>query len=176
VHEADVAPGASGALHRFADPAFDYRNRMIVEPDQELGSAGSVVHRGAGPGTVAQRVSATLNGTAFTVDSPTAGWLVMADIYAPGWQVTVNGHSERLLRANYTFRAVRIPKGPARVVLKYRAPGFALGLATSIATALALLVLAALSLWAWRRSRTTSPDDADATRREPATSHAPSRG
>jgi hypothetical protein len=79
----------------------------------------------------------------------------MADMYAPGWQVTVNGRDATLSRADYTLRAVPIPAGRSRVVLKYRAPGFTLGLIASVVTVIALAVLAGSVLWQERRRKRT---------------------
>jgi Bacterial membrane protein YfhO len=141
VHRADVVADASTALHQFAAPSFDYRDRVVLEADQGVGSAGQVASRGSGPGTAATRDSAGFNGTAFTVRSSTPGWLVMADMYYPGWRVTVNGRDARLLRANYALRAVAVPSGASHLVLTYRPPGFVAGLVVSVVVLLALLVL-----------------------------------
>jgi hypothetical protein len=154
VHESDVVNSQSAALHRFADRGFDYRARMIVEGSQGIGPPGHTLRRGSGDGPVARRANLTANGATFTVDTPTAGWLVMADIYAPGWSVTVNGTRARLLRANYAFRAVPVPAGRSRVILRYRSPGLALGAVLSGTAALALFIIGATWLGAaTRRSR-----------------------
>jgi hypothetical protein len=147
VHEADVASSASDALRRFAATNFEYRSRMVVEPDAGLGTSGRVSRRGAGPSTIAQRDALTPNGTTFTVRSGSPGWLVMADMYAPGWHVTVNGHDAKLVRSDYTLRAVAIPAGQSRVVLRYRPPGFALGLVMSGLTLLLLVTIAVSTRW-----------------------------
>jgi hypothetical protein len=151
VHEADVVSSPARALARFTDPGFDYRNRMVVEPDQNVGASGQISRRGSGRGVAASRDPIALNHSSFTVDTETAGWLVTADMYAPGWHATVNGHSTTLLRADYTLRAVAVPAGRSRVVLTYRPPGFAFGLATSGIVAIGLLCIAALALQARRR-------------------------
>jgi hypothetical protein len=161
VHEADVVRSGTAALHRYADPDFDYRNRMIVEPDQGLGPSGRALHRGSGPGTIANRDPIALNGTAFTVNTQSPGWLVMADAYAPGWDVTVNGRDAKLLRANYMLRAVRIPAGRSRIVLKYHPPGFVAGLVITALAVVALLAIGGFTLAQRRRRRrpTRSSDD-----------------
>jgi len=74
----------------------------------------------------------------------------MADTYAPGLQVIVNGHDANLRRTDYTLRAVAVPGGRSRVVLTYRPPGFALGLALSGIALVALGPAGVLSLPARR--------------------------
>jgi len=149
VHRADVVADASTALQRFTAAGFDYRDRMVLEADQGIGSARQVASRGSGPGTAAPRVSAGFNGTAFTVRTSTPGWLVMADMYYPGWRVRVNGRDARLLRADYALRAVAVPAGVSHVVLTYRPPGFVAGLVVSVLVLFALLAL--LGWWLLRR-------------------------
>jgi hypothetical protein len=49
-----------------------------------------------------------------------AGLLVLADTAYPGWRAEVDGQRVRLLRANYTFRAVALGPGEHRVTFRYR--------------------------------------------------------
>ncbi len=161
VHRADVVRGAPAALDRFADPTFDYQNRMIIETDQDLGTVNQSLPRGVGRGEVAIRDPIALNGAGFTTQTKSPGWLVMADMYAPGWHVTVDGRDTKLLRADYALRAVAVPAGRTRVVLTYRPPGFVLGLIMSGITILGLLVLAVLTLRARRLGRRQRSPSAD---------------
>jgi len=156
VHQADVVANPGQALQRFASTSFDYRNRMLVEPDQRLGAAGRASRRGSEPGVVAARESISVNETTYSVDSASAGWLVMADAWAPGWQATVNGRAAFVRRADYAFRAVAVPAGRSHVVLRYRSPGLVLGLVVSGVTVLGLFVLVAVSLPSRRRARATA--------------------
>ena len=48
------------------------------------------------------------------------GFLVVSDQEYPGWSATVNGVAAPVLRANYVFRAVRVPAGGALVEFHYR--------------------------------------------------------
>jgi Bacterial membrane protein YfhO len=170
VHEADVAPNASDALRRFTATNFDYRSRMVVEPDVGLGNSGRVSRRGTGPSTIATRDALTPNGTTFTVRTGSPGWLVMADMYAPGWHVTVNGRDAKLVRSDYTLRAVAIPAGRSRVALSYRPPGFALGLVISGITLVSVVTLAVSTRLRGRRKRSSrrrQRDDRDIATRCP---------
>lgn len=45
--------------------------------------------------------------------------LYLTDNYYPSWKVYVNGKKSELLRANYTFRAVAVPRGESIVEFKY---------------------------------------------------------
>jgi hypothetical protein len=56
-------------------------------------------------------------------DAPAAGWLLVTDRWAPGWQATVNGAPAELLGADFFFRAVRVEPGRNVVRMAYRPPG-----------------------------------------------------
>ena len=60
------------------------------------------------------------------------GWLVLSDVWYPGWQARVDGQPVPVLRANYLFRAVPVSKaGQHRVVFEYHPFSFWLGAAIS---------------------------------------------
>jgi len=46
-------------------------------------------------------------------------WLVVADLWYPGWSVTVDGEQREVYRANGVIRAVRLPAGNHRVEFRY---------------------------------------------------------
>jgi hypothetical protein len=85
------------------------------------------------------------------------GLLVLNDLHARGWSVTVDGAEAKLLRANVLVRAVRLAAGTHRVVFSYRVPGLALGAAVSIATLSLLLLGAGAALFLGRRRPVSGP-------------------
>jgi Bacterial membrane protein YfhO len=84
-------------------------------------------------------------------DSPTGGYAVLLDEWAPGWTAATDGHPAPILLADGLFRAVPVEPGPHQVVLSYRTPGLRTGAAISL---LAWLAGAAWLLLARRRSPT----------------------
>jgi hypothetical protein len=46
-------------------------------------------------------------------------YVVLSDVYYPGWVAYVDGKKSPIYRANYTFRAIPITGGEHEVVLKY---------------------------------------------------------
>lgn len=58
--------------------------------------------------------------------------LLLTDNYYPGWKAKVNGKEAEILRANYTFRAVVVPKGTSSVEFYYDPNSFRWGLALSV--------------------------------------------
>jgi hypothetical protein len=70
---------------------------------------------------------------AIDVDVRAPSLLVLADAFAPGWTVTVDGAPRRLWQTNYLVRGVVVKPGERRVEFSYGAPGFALGTAAAVA-------------------------------------------
>ena len=64
--------------------------------------------------------------------------LVCLDTYAPGWEVKVDGRPNKILRANYMFRAVALSAGEHKVEFNYLPRSFVVGAMVSGLTLLAL--------------------------------------
>jgi hypothetical protein len=73
-------------------------------------------------------VDETPNSIILEVEASQQGWLVVADIWYPGWTAKIDGVETTVLRANYLFRAVQMPAGIHRVEFTYRPLWFYLGL------------------------------------------------
>ena len=71
------------------------------------------------------------------------GYLVLSEVWFPGWLATVNGESTPVWRANYTFRALPLPAGDLEVRLWYAPASWRRGLALF---GMGFLLLAGLSL------------------------------
>ncbi len=62
------------------------------------------------------------------VDSESSGLLFLSDAYFPGWSAYVNDEKREIYRANYSFRAVEVPKGKSVVVFRYEPQMFVIGI------------------------------------------------
>ena len=71
--------------------------------------------------------------------------LFLSDNYYPGWQGFVDGKETKIYRADYTFRAIILPKGLHDIVFSYYPASFVLGIKIFFA-ALALLILSVLGI------------------------------
>jgi hypothetical protein len=59
------------------------------------------------------------------------GWLLVADIYYPGWEVIVDGKSQEIFPAQYAFRAIDLRPGKHDIIFTYRPGIFRIGLIIS---------------------------------------------
>lgn len=124
---------AWAALHR---PGFDPANEVVVEGGEALDTSprGAISFQGYG-----------LNEVSLSVETTAEAYLVLSEVYYPGWQATVDGQPAPLYRANYAFRAVRLTPGAHRVNLAFAPLSWRVGLGLSAGTALALLLWAAIA-------------------------------
>jgi len=76
-------------------------------------------------------------------------YLVLSELFYPGWQAYIDGNKAQILRADYLLRAVPLPAGRHNVVFVYRPASFLIGAAITIFT---LSLLGAISLLLYFRS------------------------
>lgn len=82
-----------------------------------------------------------------SVDSETPGWLIVSDVWYPGWVAYLDGGQARLYRGDYLFRAVQLPAGQHLVILQYVPKSFWFGCILSLASGIGLIIL----LVSWRK-------------------------
>ncbi|HUB07098.1 MAG TPA: YfhO family protein, partial [Myxococcales bacterium] len=112
------------------------REVLLDEPPPPPSAAGAP---SAGP------EAATLTadeGERVVVDTASTGerWLVLADLYYPGWVATVDGVPAPIRRAYGMIRAVRLGPGRHRVVFDYRPASVRVGALVSLLAAMALIL------------------------------------
>jgi uncharacterized membrane protein YfhO len=69
------------------------------------------------------------------------GLVVLAEVFYPGWDLTVDGRPAEVLRTNRAMRGVALAVGTHELVFRYQPRSFRVGLGISI---LGLIVLAVL--------------------------------
>jgi hypothetical protein len=130
VHEATVVENHTAAWEAlFTD--FDPTRRVILEENQveSLPEIGDRILEIEG-GTV-EFVRYETNEIVLAVEMVADGWLVLSEVYYPGWQATVDGERTDVLRADYTFRAVTLPSGEHTVRMRFAPKTWKIGLAVS---------------------------------------------
>jgi hypothetical protein len=61
-------------------------------------------------------------------DMETDGFVVLSDMWFPGWHASVNGTEVPILRANHALRGIRLSPGKSTIVFRYQPASFAWGL------------------------------------------------
>ncbi|HEY3132053.1 MAG TPA: YfhO family protein [Acidobacteriota bacterium] len=67
-------------------------------------------------------------------------FLILSEVYYPGWEASVNGRPATLLAADFILRAVPLGEGKHQIELRYRPASFRWGLAMSIISAIGVTV------------------------------------
>jgi hypothetical protein len=139
---AKVATNDDVALKYLFNDTFDARYELLIngiQKDEDSGAQGSAkVTRDSG-----EQVD-------ISADASKDGWLYLADSYYPGWYADVDGKQTQIYRANYAFRAIRLPKGTHTVHFIYDPWSRKIGAAISSTTILSLGLF-----MMWRRKRNT---------------------
>ena len=78
----------------------------------------------------------------------TPAFLVLSEVFYPGWSAVADGTAVPIERTNYILRGVALPAGDHRIEIAYRPTFVAAGAALS-----ALTVLALIGAGAWQRRR-----------------------
>jgi uncharacterized membrane protein YfhO len=71
------------------------------------------------------------------------GFLVLTDMYYPGWKVYVDGQEKSIFKANYLFRALNLKSGSHQIRFVYSPKSFSFGLVSFLISfaAIGLFVL-----------------------------------
>jgi hypothetical protein len=85
-----------------------------------------------------------------SLSSPREGYLVISDNYYPGWTAFVDGNPSEVMRADLTFRSIKITSGTHTVIVFYDPKVFRLGFSLTI---ISITGLAFFFLRARRRTR-----------------------
>jgi hypothetical protein len=67
------------------------------------------------------------------VDTALPGLLVISNTYFPGWHAYIDGRKSKVIRTDYAFQGVFVPKGIHEIELDYMPLSFVIGLILSIA-------------------------------------------
>ncbi len=128
------------ALQKISDPSIDLKKTLIVESDPPI-----ALHVGTGSATLTTFATDALS---FSIQSDTPALLYLSDANFAGWKATVNGKEEKIIQANYAFRAVAVPEGKSTVTFAYKPTSFRQGLIISaVAGAILLLIGVARQLF-----------------------------
>ncbi len=95
----------------YAQGTGQERFQTASHAGQELDQSASLAH--------AAIVNYADNLVEIDADAPTAGIVVLHDLFYPGWEARVDGNKEPVLRANILFRGVEVPAGHHRVVFSF---------------------------------------------------------
>jgi hypothetical protein len=137
-----LAGDATAALEAMIAPDFDPERQVVLltgedqelpQPNSPTDPAGFVAH--------AEVLRYEPLHVVIETGSNHTGFLVLSDLYYPGWEATVDGEPIPIYEANACVRAVPLDQGAHTVEFRYKPKPLLYGAAISLASALVLLVV-----------------------------------
>jgi hypothetical protein len=136
--EAQFLNGDS-ALELIASGEMDPTRTVVISgPGEEAEAEGRGV-----PGTI-RAVEYSSQKVRVQAEMWRDGWMVLSDLYYPGWRAYVKGQKERILRADYCLRALRLSEGRHLIEMEYVPSSFRIGLWVMIGCLISIFTAAIL--------------------------------
>lgn len=142
---ARVLNQSAQVLATLSDPGFDPRGEVVLE--------GAPAHVAAAVplgSTLASLVRITQydpQQVTLAVTTSAPGFVILSDLFYPGWKAFIGNRELPMYRANYLFRAVRVEPGSWVIRFEYAPASLRLGFVLTTITALVVALLVAWTLW-----------------------------
>ncbi len=130
-----------------------YRNDQVLPRawlapvDSDLAQAETLA-----PGSSVESLTDSGNTVTIRAASPAPAWLILDDVWYPGWQAYVDGVPVPIQLANGAFRAVRISEGSHTIEFRYEPRTVQWGTIITLSSALVIGVGLAISILRKRRA------------------------
>lgn len=140
IHEAWAVASQDEAFVAIHQADFDPATTVVLE------GAGALASQ-APASSEARIVSYSNNEICIDASASAPGYLVVSEVYYPGWRAQVDGSPAHIVRANYAFRAVYLSPGKHEVRFYFQPQAWRIGVALSV---LCWTTLVAAALWSAR--------------------------
>lgn len=128
-----IAKNNSESLSLIYNPNIDLKKTIILENSPDIAIDSKSVGQ-------VEAISYKSNDVIFRTNASGNSLLFLSDNFYPEWSVKIDGVLSTILVADYTFRAVAIPKGSHTVEFFYDPKSFKLGLGISLFVLLLIVV------------------------------------
>ena len=122
VHSVKIAKSREDAFRKLTHRKFEFERTVLLERKPKEKCAPP---EGEEPTPVFTRYDC--RGAVIRVNALSDGFLVLSDLYYPGWKARLDGKRAKIHRADYLLRAVAVPAGEHVVEFEYVCRSFTLG-------------------------------------------------
>jgi hypothetical protein len=129
-YRAQVVSDDSLVKLRMAAPEFPYRTELLLSGQPGLDLPADTTE----PNNTVSVTRYEPNRIEITASTEKNGILWLSEIWYPAWKAFVDGKETSILRADYSFRAIALPKGDHKVVFVYSSGTFKKGAMVSLLT------------------------------------------
>ena len=126
VHQTQIVKTDEQAIAVMKDPQFNPAQTIVRLPQGDE-HAGLVVSGQPSKQDNAAIISYRPERVEIAAHLNSAGWLMLTDVYYPGWQASVDAQPVDILPVNVLFRAVFVPAGEHRVIFEFKPRSFEWG-------------------------------------------------
>jgi hypothetical protein len=125
--------------------ATDFRKEVLLEND-ELSTKTAMQEETERHAVVRRNEP---NRVVVDVEPGPSGWLVLTDVWYPGWKCYINDKPVSIERADYLFRAALLPEQRCEVVFSYEPESYFLGRRISLTTLAVVGCIFAAAIVGW---------------------------
>lgn len=136
-------------LNTVFDPHFDLTKNVVLEENPPpLSQTANITHNAEVAILLYEPQKVKLS-----VKTDEGRLLFLSDNYYPGWHAFVDSTPVKIYRANFTFRAVAVPKGIHTVVFYYNPISFSIGRNVTAVSSIIILGISFTMLLRWFQQR-----------------------
>jgi hypothetical protein len=135
VSYADSAGSAIGIIN---NPDFDPMQHAVVESRLNLHLDPALPPDGLGIVTIREMTSRTIE---LDIEARANALLFASEVWYPAWRARLDGKEVPVLRTNFLFRGIEIPRGRHKVNFYYQSKAFGLGKMLSLISLVVCLIL-----------------------------------
>jgi uncharacterized membrane protein YfhO len=146
VHEALTASDEGESLELISQPDLDLTRTAVI---QVRTGANCHIEAGNAEDDRVEVLSYEPDRVVLEAEASTAGWLILSDLYYPGWRAFLNGDQVPIQPTNHGLRGICLPAGVHEVVFEFQPELLFYG---ALLTGLALAVLFASAI-IWGRKQ-----------------------
>lgn len=149
VGDYEIIPEGQKIIDKVLDKKFDLRRSVVLEKNPKIQKSdnleGNAIITNYSPNHLEIKTKSNKDSV-----------LVLSDNYFPGWKAKVNGKPVEIMRANFAFRSISIPKGESEIEFYYLPDSFRFGVIISVLSFL-LIGLKLTGKWYTSRIWTNKP-------------------
>ncbi len=150
---AQVVTGAEGA-DTIGSEEFDPQKVSIIEDDVDMALLAELKGRNSGEVKI---ISYEPNKISLEAILEKPGFVVLSEIYYPGWTAYIDGKPDQVYRANRLLRAVFVPQGRHQIVMVFDPFSYRLGLRFTMITWLIIGAVLLVKMGIYLKSIIISP-------------------